>query len=143
MTETTPEAMRIAEEPADFLVRKGGYFYRPKSQGYTSSALEAGRYTLEQAVKETHPNGPNGPRDGLTFHHYSEFPQLAAASIITEALAEKNARIAELEAALDDIKQECLAAGAPGQRTSAKAFAHIVRLCLNARAALESTNGQV
>lgn len=63
---------------AEYLIRKGGYFYRPKSRGYTTSPLEAGRYTLEQATKETHPNGPDGPRDGLSHHHVSEFPELRA-----------------------------------------------------------------
>jgi hypothetical protein len=40
---------------------------------------------------------------------------------------------------LDDIKQEALTAGSPGHRTSAKAFAHIVRLCIDATALLKET----
>ena len=63
-------------EPDEYLIRKGGCFYRPKSQGYTSSPLEAGVYTLKQAIRETHPNGPDGPRDELSYHHRSEFPEL-------------------------------------------------------------------
>lgn len=50
-----------------YLIRKGGYFYRPNAQGYTVSKAEAGRYTLEEAISLTHPNGPYGPRDGLAY----------------------------------------------------------------------------
>ncbi len=50
-----------------YLIRKGGYFYRPNAQGYTGCKAEAGRYTLEEAVSLTHPNGPDGPRDDLSY----------------------------------------------------------------------------
>ena len=50
-----------------YLIRKNGYYYRPKAQGYTSSRLGAGRYTLEEAIRHSHPNGPDGPRDGITY----------------------------------------------------------------------------
>ena len=60
----------------NYLIRKGGWFYRPNSEGYTGSPIEAGRYTLEQAIDLTHPNGPEGPRDGLRYYHRSEFPEL-------------------------------------------------------------------
>lgn len=54
-------------ERARFLIRKGGAYYRPNCQGYTLSAIMAGRYTMEDAEKITHPNGPDGPRDGMSF----------------------------------------------------------------------------
>lgn len=50
-----------------YLIRKGGYYYRPNSQGYTVSKDEAGRYTLKEAINITHPNGPDGPRDGMSY----------------------------------------------------------------------------
>ena len=50
-----------------FLIRKHGGYYKPNCQGYTSSAILAGRYTEEDAVNNTHPNGPDGPRDGMTY----------------------------------------------------------------------------
>lgn len=50
-----------------YLIRKGAYYYRPGSCGYTSKISEAGRYTLEEAISLTHPNGPDGPRDGLDY----------------------------------------------------------------------------
>lgn len=50
-----------------FLIKKNGYYYRPNSKGYTSSAILAGRYTMEEAEDITHPNGPDGPRDGMSF----------------------------------------------------------------------------
>jgi len=55
-----------ATEPM-YLIRKGGYYYRPNSQGYTVSKDEAGRYTLKEAINITHPNGPDGPRDGMSY----------------------------------------------------------------------------
>ena len=50
-----------------YLIRKGGYYYRPNAQGYTGNNAEAGRYTLEEAISYSHPNGPNGPRDGISY----------------------------------------------------------------------------
>lgn len=65
-----------AAEGEEYLIRKGSYFYRPNAQGYTSSALEAGRYTLAEAQLHTRPNGPDGPRDGLHYIHESELPPM-------------------------------------------------------------------
>jgi hypothetical protein len=64
-------------EPTDrdrevYLVRKGGYFYRPNAQGYTSNPDEAGRYTWEEAWKHSHPNGDDGPCDGIDIVHVRE-----------------------------------------------------------------------
>lgn len=58
-----------SEERADarYLIRKGGAFYRPNAQGYTSVRSEAGRYTLAEAIRHSHPNGPDGPRDGIDY----------------------------------------------------------------------------
>lgn len=50
-----------------YLVRKAGAYYRPNAAGYTYSIAEAGRYTLEEAIRHSYPNGPDGPRDGITF----------------------------------------------------------------------------
>lgn len=50
-----------------FFIRKNGAYYRPNSRGYTTSAISAGRYTQEEAEKITHPNGPDGPRDGMSY----------------------------------------------------------------------------
>jgi len=52
---------------ARYLIRKGGYYYRPNAHGYTSHKAEAGRYTLAEAVRHSHPNGPDGPRDGMDY----------------------------------------------------------------------------
>lgn len=56
-------------ETKKFLIQKYGGYYRPNSSGYTSSAIIAGRYSEEEAENITHPNGPNGPRDGMTYIH--------------------------------------------------------------------------
>ena len=42
----------MAKEYAGWLIRKGGYYYRPNWSGYTASALDAGRYTRSQAEAE-------------------------------------------------------------------------------------------
>ena len=51
------------------LIRKQGVWYRPNSQGYTSSAIQAGRFSLVEAQDITHPNGWTGPRDGMDWVH--------------------------------------------------------------------------
>ena len=62
------EAAAISEfEDDKYLILKRGMYYRPDRNGYTSSPSEAGRYTLAQAVFLTHPNGLDGPRDGMSF----------------------------------------------------------------------------
>jgi len=50
-----------------YLICKYGMYYRPNAQGYTSSRAEAGRYSLADAIRHSHPNGPDGPRDGITY----------------------------------------------------------------------------
>ncbi len=57
---------------AVYLITKYGGYYRQNCQGYTSSPLEAGRYTLEEAIRESHPNGPDGPRDGIRYVHQDD-----------------------------------------------------------------------
>lgn len=56
----------------EYLIRKNGYYYRPNCQGYTSNPDEAGRYTLDYAIRICHPNGPTGPRDGMDWIHQSK-----------------------------------------------------------------------
>ncbi|MDE1914723.1 MAG: hypothetical protein KGJ57_17510 [Sphingomonadales bacterium] len=63
-----------ASADAEYLIRKGGYWYRPNAQGYTCSIEQAGRYTLAEAIKYSHPNGPNGPRDGISYELAPEKP---------------------------------------------------------------------
>lgn len=41
-----------AEMPRDWLIRKGGYFYRPGFCGYTTEKDQAGRYTEAEARRE-------------------------------------------------------------------------------------------
>ena len=69
MADMTDDQVRALLDGATprFLIRKHGGYYRPNCQGYTSSAILAGRYTEAKAISETHPNGPNGPRDGMTY----------------------------------------------------------------------------
>jgi len=57
----------------EFLVFKAGRgWYRSESQGYTNFKFDAGRYTEKEAISITHPNGEDGPRDGMYYRHESE-----------------------------------------------------------------------
>ena len=42
----------MVDAPREWLIRKGGYFYRPNCQGYTTRKVEAGRYTKADADRE-------------------------------------------------------------------------------------------
>ena len=55
-----------------YLICKYGGYYRPNAQGYTAHKAEAGRYTLTEAIAHSHPNGLDGPRDGMTYIHEDE-----------------------------------------------------------------------
>lgn len=62
-------------KPDDWLIHKAGRgWYRPNAQGYTLDPAQAGRYTHEKALSYSHPNGLDGPRDGMTIKHESEVP---------------------------------------------------------------------
>lgn len=64
----TPE-----QRAAGWLIYKAGRgWYRPNAQGYTMNPAEAGRYSHADALSHSHPNGPDGPRDGLSIKHESE-----------------------------------------------------------------------
>jgi hypothetical protein len=39
-------------EKREWLIRKGGYYYRPNRAGYTTRKAEAGRYTKSEALAE-------------------------------------------------------------------------------------------
>jgi hypothetical protein len=77
----------VTQAPRSYLIRKGAYWYRPNSQGYTVCVAEAGRYTLAEAENITHPNGPNGPRDGMDFIHENDVPMPHRQSAQADALA--------------------------------------------------------
>lgn len=53
----------------DWVIRKGGYFYRPNSQGYTTDIGEAGLYTEDEAKAEAAIEP-----DNMRAAHESEFP---------------------------------------------------------------------
>lgn len=56
-----------------WLIYKAGRgWYRPNAQGYTNDPAEAGRYSLGEALSYSHPNGWDGPRDGITIKHESK-----------------------------------------------------------------------
>ena len=60
---------------SEYLITKGGYYYRPKAAGYTTCKHEAGRFTLEDAIAYSHPNGPDGPRDGIRYEPAPPMPE--------------------------------------------------------------------
>jgi len=92
-----------------YLIFKAGRgWYRPDSQGYTAFKFDAGRYSKDEAIKITHPNGLDGPRDGMLYRHESEvwdYPsdrieeleaKLAEADMVKEAQQFFNHRAVEV-----------------------------------------------
>jgi len=79
-------------------------WYRPEAKGYTANTSEAGRYSLTDALSYSHPNGMDGPRDGLTITHESDLPlpKPTDAADRIEALEAENERLRE---ALERIAQ--------------------------------------
>lgn len=69
----------MSERSDAYLIVKRGLYYRPKAHGYTGIRDHAGRYTLDDAMGYSHPNGPNGPRDGITHVHEDDAPEFSDA----------------------------------------------------------------
>lgn len=77
-----------------YLITKRGSYYRPNAQGYTASAIIAGRYSFDDAHSHSHPNGINGPRDGMGFIHED--------SLTDEDWIAHKAAIERLQSFIDD-----------------------------------------
>lgn len=90
-----------------FLINKRGMWYRPNSQGYTNNPADAGRYTEEEARDYTHPNGLDGPRDGMFYKHESEVD--GAVNPLAAIIETQAARIAELEGVLKRARWQLVA----------------------------------
>lgn len=117
-----------------YLIHKSGRgWYRPGAKGYTLNADEAGRFTHSEAKRWTHPNGPEGPRDGLTFKHESDVPRGSNCEKdlrIHDLTAERDALRAgqeELSQALADAAAqiETLKAQLRGAQAAADTLAHL------------------
>ena len=113
-----PEEAPMQHETGYLIHKAGRGWYRPNAQGYTSRVDEAGRYTHADAMSYSHPNGWDGPRDGITVKHENEVQAgsncdaalriheliverdalRAAQEELSQALADANARIATLVA---------------------------------------------
>lgn len=62
----------MTQPETGYLIHKAGRgYYAPRAQGYTLDADKAGRFSRAEAYAYSHPNGPDGPRDGITFTHES------------------------------------------------------------------------
>lgn len=58
-----------------YLIHKDGRgYYCAGAKGYTLNADNAGRFSLKDAIAYSHPNGPSGPRDGITYQHEGSIP---------------------------------------------------------------------
>nr|WP_319250478.1 hypothetical protein [uncultured Celeribacter sp.] len=119
-----------------YLIHKAGRgWYRPEAAGYTLNADEAGRFDHAEAVCHSHPNGPDGPRDGLTYRHESEVQagsNCEDALRIHELTVERNALRRgqeELSQALADAaaRIETLEAQIRGHEAAAEAIARLSR----------------
>lgn len=133
------------EAPRDFLIRKGGYFYRPNAQGYTANPNEAGRFTFSEAWDYSHPNGEYGPRDGITFIHESDVDSPAAtaqaeAASLRDRVAEVEQENAQLRGRLQFIlsltEETARQDGEDYQVFASRLHNRLVRVAIAARAAL-------
>lgn len=89
-----------------YLIRKQGSWYRPNAKGYTSSAIQAGRYTLAEAERHTHPNGKDGPRDGMDYLHEDDVadPDWQAYRAQVATITALQAEVERKDAALRDCR---------------------------------------
>ena len=87
------DTQALIERP--YLIRKQGAWYRPNCSGYTISAIQAGRYSLDEAERYTHPNGKDGPRDGMHYVHEDDVGEdvWKAFRTLTTALTEANTKL--------------------------------------------------
>lgn len=104
-----------ADKGAVWLIRKGGYFYRPNKSGYTGEKPAAGRYTEADAKAEAAIEP-----DNMSAHLASEFPDppmsisVEDARVLLDALEAQAAEIAELERRLEEAQRPmmwCLSCG--------------------------------
>ena len=103
-TTTDPKQLLAEDDPKCWLICKAGRgWYRPNAQGYTPFVREAGRYTLDEATRHAHPNGPDGPRDGITIHHISTLSEPVAPDPSPEVLALRAERDRLREALIEAI----------------------------------------
>ena len=65
---------RPEPEPVWWVVCKHGLFYLPGSQGCTRNIEKAGLFTFDEAWKESHPNGNDGPRDEMFMTRFLSVP---------------------------------------------------------------------
>lgn len=105
MTDTSPENLARG-----YLICKHGLYYAPNSQGYTGIRDLAGRYTLEEARRSSHPNGSDGTRDGMDYLHESEAPEFSPKCFddlkVKHLLKQRDAlaaRLAEYDDRLTDV----------------------------------------
>ena len=107
-----------------YLIHKAGRgWYRPDSCGYTLTESDAGRYSLEDAISITHPNGADGPRDGMTYRLASEISKGASCEDdlrIHELTLERD----QLLTARDNLSTELGKAGAEIERLKAQIKGH-------------------
>ena len=71
-TPTAQEAVPVDLSHGWLIHKAGRGWYRPNAKGYTGCIAEAGRYSHEDALAYSHPNGLDGPRDNITIKHESE-----------------------------------------------------------------------
>ena len=119
-TPTAQEAVPVDLSHGWLIHKAGRGWYRPNAKGYTGCLAEAGRYSREDALLYSHPNGLDGPRDNITIKHESEATttrsDLCASGqvrvVAQAALASRAAHppqlsemIAAVERAFDEIRE--------------------------------------
>ena len=67
---------RAIKNKDDYVIIKRGLYYGPENRGYTDRPILAGFYNEKEAILASHPNGPDGPRDGMIFKHRAAIKDL-------------------------------------------------------------------
>ena len=91
---------------AIYVICKYGGYYRPNAAGYTNDVTQAGRYTLAEAISHSHPNGPDGPRDGITYHLAPEVSAPAKAGEDGDHIADAGEMVREALRPMSDAPKD-------------------------------------
>lgn len=110
-TPTAQEAVPVDLSHGWLIHKAGRGWYRPNAKGYTGCIAEAGRYSHEDALAYSHPNGWDGPRDNITIKHESEVAHPPQPSETVAEAGDDLVRAMRLFWEADEAADECRAAG--------------------------------
>ena len=123
-----------------WLIYKAGRgWYRPNAEGYTIYPAQAGRYSHATALRYSHPNGPDGPRDGMSIRHESDvLGAIPAPTLATENSVLKD-EIQRLRAERDALREKLERCGKIVERNLGRQNEKVADVPMIVRGALKET----